>query len=239
MLQASWNPDWEFCSNGFWGDDAISVDDQTQANTRLYFDFSSGQLMPVNPPLIPPKMMPSLPNYLPDTRNDFLLPSPQENVYLYERCPSGESGPTESGELCSGFSEFVIYDANQQIDIHHLVDPNPFLLTGRDIYNPRLFASVGASWSATGRYLAFPPYPEDFFDDFDLSVYDMETEAYLDTDWGNAKIDLFRIKQWSPTTDKLLFWIIGRATEEPLAEDSLETLRRLSIYDASTQTFIL
>jgi hypothetical protein len=59
MLQASWNPDWEFCSNGFWGDDAIAVNDQTQANTRLYFDFSSGQLMPVNPPLIPAMMMPS------------------------------------------------------------------------------------------------------------------------------------------------------------------------------------
>lgn len=239
VAQVPWDAQWQPCTIGISTGGRLSIHQVDDPTIRFYFDIdtASVSLLPIDPPALnSPRSLPELPDYLPDTRTNFVLPSPEEGVFLYERCTGGNI--SDSGEVClMGSDDFVIYDALQKTVIHVLQNPDGREIRGYEAYYARFGSHLnpGAAWSHTGRYLAFIENLDHGFDFFNLSVYDRVADRYLDTEWINVEIDYYKAMQWSPQADKLLFWIIGQLDVEP--EFSNNDWRSLVIFDASTETF--
>lgn len=228
VIQVPWDPAWDPC-NLFWESDTqFIIHRQGSAQEFFGFDISHGMLEPFvyqSPPL---PEYPSLPGWEPETDSHFILPSPQSGIYLYERCASTVvSGTTV---VCVPPIEYVIYDVTQQAVLHVLEDPSPSLLTGHDVLGQ--YVSYGAVWSTSGKYLAFEQL--NLFNDFSLTVYDVASDRYLDTEYFNVQIDSRLAMQWSPVGNTLAFWIKGRLGE-PQEGDDWSTLRTLIFYDADPE----
>lgn len=236
IIQTPWQATWDACYIVWSTDTVLSIRQHGTQQDYFNFDVSSGSLVPVSDPYSPPQY-PPLPGWMSQSNQNFILPSPQSNIFLYERCPTGQ---VNAGNNCHGITDFVIYDAGQQQVLHVLQKPNGDLVRG---YDPtdwrRWFSSYpGAAWSATGRYLAFQRYQKTPYDYFTLSIYDLTAAQYVNTDWINAHIDYQRAIQWSPQGNKLVFWKIGRIGEIE-DNDNLDTLRTPVIFNADTTQFLL
>lgn len=237
LIQTPWLAEWDTCYINWPTDNILSIRKAGTRQNFFHFDVSGGSLVPVSDPYSPPQY-PPLPNWLPESNENFILPSPQSNIFLYEFCPTGQVNP---GNNCRGITYFVIYDAAQQQVLHMLQGANGDLIRGYDPTNlPIRYSSYpGAAWSASGRYLAFQRYQHSPYDFFTLSVYDLTADQYVNTDdWFNAPIDYQRAMQWSPQGNKLAFWKIG-SFEEPQPGDNYDTLRTPVVFDADTDHFTI
>lgn len=200
------------------------------------YDISGGTLNPVTlPPQLPPQY-PNLPDRVATTRTNYILPSPDSNIYLYERCNGQQVSP--SGEICQTSTDFVIYNLQSQQVLKILDDAVPALMRGYEAsytHDPAPTKSLPA-WSSGGRYLAYQRFADGLYDYFHLRVYDLNLSQYQNIQWINAVIDTQRALQWSKVGNKLAFWIMGRIGES-LPGDNQDTLRTLVIYDADSNTF--
>lgn len=229
IIQTSWNPDWEPCRL-IWKSDTLLRIRREGGNQEFYnFDISQGTLESVDYQPPPTPEYPSLPGWEPETDSHFILPSPQSGIYLYERCASTRvSGTTV---VCVPPIEYVIYDVTQQAVLHVLEDPDPELVPGYDVLGR--YVSYGAVWSTSGRYLAFERL-NITLNRFNLEIYDVAADRYLDTEYFNVQIDSRLAMQWSPVGNTLAFWIKGRLGE-PQEGDDWSTLRTLIFYDADPE----
>lgn len=230
VIQTDWSDDWDRCAFVWFNDSQFAI--RQQGTLQDYFDFeiSNGSLTPFTfEPTLP--QYPELPRWLSTTENNFILPSPRPNIFLYERCESGNVSPR--GNVCDGGVEFVIYDIAEQTDVHVLVNPSPDIAGRNEDINSIPHDSV--AWSQDGRYLAFEHIARINFP-FTLSVYDLDTNQYLDTHFVSAELDSFKNVRWSPTEHTLAFWTIGSLTTE---EFDFRTARHLVFFDADTSEFIV
>ena len=231
ILREEWSNEWEPCYMA-WLSDTELVIRHIDMEQQFYYDVSNGSLTPIEYQRELPQYPDTLPDWMPEIEDNFILPSPETGIYLYQRCNGQEVTP--DGQLCWSSTDFVIYDVNQQAVLHILENPDSERIHGRDFY---FRYPKGAGWSANGRYLAFVRYRDCIFCFFTLSIFDIQTSQYLDTDWYNAEIDRFSELQWSPQGSKLAFWVMGRLDEEVRETDNPLTLLTLVVYDATTQTF--
>jgi hypothetical protein len=228
ILQVPWNAQWEPCYIFWMNDTQLAIAQHGATQQFFYFDISNGTLTPFNFQLPPPPQYPALPDWLQNTSSGFILPSPVPNIYLYERCTGH---PTGSIDSCPISPNFVIYNVAQQQVIHILKDPSSVQIKGDN-----QFFYGTAAWSATGRYLAFERLAALNFP-FDLAVYDLNTQQYVDKSLGNVEIDSAKTMLWSPRGNKLAFWINGVVGRE--AEGDPATFRTLVFFDADTRQFIV
>lgn len=228
-----WREDWDACYMGWISDTQIGI--RGLDKNWSYFDFSSGILQVFNLLPTPLKQYPALPGYIPSTLTDYILPSPQSDIYLYERCNTDEV--VETGERCLD-TDFVIYDAANHIALHVLENADETMVRdGFDVYLQLWHPSAGTTWSASGRYLAFQRYSSGWGDRFTISIYDLIATKYLNTDFFNSPLDPYKKLDWSPAGEKLAFWVIGHYGAEPEPTDN-ENTRNLAFYDASTEGFV-
>ncbi|HEX2905656.1 MAG TPA: hypothetical protein VHO69_02260 [Phototrophicaceae bacterium] len=233
IAQIPWRENWETCFMSWETDTILRIRQTNEAHTFSYFDFATGSLQPLDYQPPPRAQYPDLPGRMPQSLNRFILPSPQSGIYLYEQCHDPQ--PVEEGERCLE-TDFVIYDANRQLPLHVLVNPNDTLVSGFDVYYQLMVPSAGTAWSADGRYLAFQHFDYDLYANFTLSVYDLASDAYLDTEYFTVDMDQDKPVEWSPVGNKLTLWVIGRPGAEPEPTDD-ENTRTFVTYDATTQTF--
>ncbi|NDJ75286.1 MAG: hypothetical protein GYB65_03425 [Chloroflexi bacterium] len=174
-----------------------------------------------------------MPDWVPYIRQNYILPSQTEGVYLYQRCPGAVPEGEGENASCATDYDFVVYDYNLQVILHILEDPNTILMTGEDsLGRPQGYSN--AAWSASGRYLVYQYIRP--LNSWDLRVYDMVADRNLDVQFWNAEIDPRRAIQWSPQGNRLAFLIVGRAGE-PVAGDDPRILRHLVFYDADQERF--
>lgn len=239
IIQTPWRAEWDACYINWSTDTVLTIRQHGTQQDFFYFDVSSGTLTPVSNPYVPPQY-PSLPGWIPSIPTNFILPSPQAQVYLYERCTGLQTDP--SGHVCASKSDFVIYDAIQQDVLHVLQQPNGDRIRGYVGTYPPPDRDPGsypaAAWSASGRYLAFQRYAVNPYDYFTLSVYDVTSGQYENIDWMNPELDKNRALEWSPQGNKLAFWTIGRFGEYQ-NNDNYDTLRTPVIFDAETGQFTI
>lgn len=235
VIETPWQSSWSTCALFWLTDSTIAISDSSNSQQSLYFDISGGTLNSITHQPSTPQY-PSLPNWLLSTQEDFILPSPNSNIFLYERCNSGQT--TDSGRQCQGGTDFVIYNTSTPAVVHVLENADGDFIRGYrgwdELQVPMSYGNV--AWSSTGRYLAFRQYQKGLYDYFDLAIYDTNPNQYVNTDWVSARIDSFKGFQWSPVGDKLAFWAIDRFGE-PEANDNLATLRTLVFFDATTSQF--
>lgn len=236
VIDSTWLVNWEPCSFQWLTDTIFTIHTNNDEGGDV-FNISTGELISSNYQIPPPPDYSSLPNRMPSTRTNFILPSPDSNIILYEQCDGQQT--SDSGNICLS-SKFVIFNVEQNVVLHELENPDPSLLRG---YNAAYQINRGityskAAWSSTGKYLTFQHFMETPYDEFNLSVYDVTNSQYLVTDWINASIDQKLALQWSPEGNKLAFWIIGRVGEIQ-ASDDLNTLKSLLIFDADTSEFLV
>lgn len=239
IIQTPWLAEWDACYINWSTDSVLTIRQHGTQQDLFYFDVSSGSLISVANPYTPPQY-PPLPGWIPSIPTNFILPSPQTNIYLYERCTGLQTDP--SGHVCASRSDFVIYNAFQQQVLHVLQQPNGDHIRGYVGTYPPPNIDPGsypaAAWSASGRYLAFQRYGVNPYDYFTLSVYDVTSGQYVNTDWMNPELDDNRALQWSPQGNKLAFWVIGRFGENQ-NNDNYDTLRTPVIFDAESGQFTI
>jgi hypothetical protein len=236
VLQTAWQINWNACAFVWVTDTILAIHEVGTQQDNFYYDFSNGTLTPTSNPTVY-RQYPSMPGWIPTIVTNFILPSPQGNIYLYEQCIGGQAN--SSGNVCASESELVIYDNNRQVILHILNDADETLVRGfAATSSPSLLLRTypSVAWSPTGRYLAYQRYADGAFDYFTLKIYDLASDQYIDTEWINARIDYNKAMQWSPNNEKLGFWIIGRLGE-PLTGDNPDSLRTLVVFDATTSTF--
>lgn len=234
IIQIPWSNDWEICTMNWLTDEIFSVRQVGTVSEFFEFEIEGTSIVPTNYQSTPNSPPPSLPDYVPTINANFLLPSPNNNLYVYERC----AGQTVTTYDCQSPTELVVYDAVQNIPLAVLENPDMTIIRGYNATNPsRIRTSYGqASWSHDGRYFMYRRRITSPFDLFDLVIFDTQTGQYLDTDWINVQIDSNLPILWSPTSQKLEFWILGRIGE-PLDGDNPDTLRTLVFFDALTGEF--
>ncbi len=232
VVQLPWPLEWEPYSFVWLENDILSMQKAGTSRERLRYVVEGSSLTPIDYQFTSPPT-PSLPEYLPEIRNNFLLQAPNEVLYLYERC----NGLMLDGDLCTS-NTFVVYDTQQQQTLETLEGAYARAIRGYADWDDlrRGLTYEGAAWSSNSRYLAYYPYGDGLYDYFNLSVYDVQEDTYLDTDWINAWIAQEKAMQWSPIGNKLLFWTQGRLQAEVQPDDQ-DTLHSLVVYDADTQSF--
>lgn len=228
VFQEPYRPEWRTCSMGWQqqaGYSVLGINQSDDQNEVLYFKLVGDNLEQVNfEPLLP--QYPELPDWLKGTKDGYILPSPDPSIFLYEKCAGLKT--TRSGQTCAVDTEFVIYDARQHEIKTTLQSVNSPIIE-RSITSP-IDTANGAAWSATGQYLA---YPDLLNQPFNLNVYDLAADKYLDTQFSAVDIDWQKEIQWSPSGDRLAFWIIGSFNDaDP------ETYRSLVFFDAPSQQFV-
>jgi len=210
IAQMPWSSEWEPCAFHWVDSTTISIRESGGLSDWAYFDISSADFTPVDYQW-PQPQYPSLPDWMPSIEQDFVLPSPQENIYLYQRCPAQITNP--EGTRCSVLTEMMIYDAARQRVIETLSQPDRFLMSGYDNITEHTVSPGNAVWSPDGRYLAYQYQPDSWVERFTLRMFDMATETYVDTDWISAEIAEIHGLQWAPEGHRLAFWIKGRIGE--------------------------
>ncbi|MBZ0280689.1 MAG: hypothetical protein K8L97_08095 [Anaerolineae bacterium] len=159
--------------------------------------------------------LPMLTNRDPDSK--IIRPSPDGSHYVYVRCNEPYSFPNG----CPGARE-VIYDVTTQQVITKLEDTPITPLNAA-------FPEYQFSWSPSGRYLAYP------LGLTGLNVFDLQTQAYLDTDFldqGDLLIDNTKFgMKWSPDETRLIIFgeLINSTTYDTTVAVSLIDLQTHSI----------
>ena len=231
LLQIPWQPEWRPCFVSWIAGEIIRIRNNDNPDEIFYYDISSGNLTPTTYTYQPPtSSSSSLPNWIPDSNSNLLVPSPNPDVFLYDRCNSGEL----SGTTCIGERDFVIYDTARQQEITTLSDAGSDWMYGYRPNDPlrRRFGVGSVAWSHDGRYLAYVTCGSSLYSNSRISIYDTKTNQITELRSVYA-IDPTRAFQWSLTTDVLSFWTIGRGGE-PLPDDDHDTLKRLYFYDMNT-----
>jgi len=243
IFEVQWRPEWEPCYAPIGSAPVPSGIIVRLYNTATqsseYYEFDSGALSLLPNPFAS-STQPALPDWLPITLTNFILPSPEEHVYLYDRCNGQQTIELPSNRLaCSSQTELVVYNTQTQSTLHVLSEPDDDLIRGYEYRDPlrRERTFPGAAWSYDGRYISYPRRANGAFDFFNLTVLDVINGLYLDTSWVNAQIDWDKATQWSPASDKLAFWVKGRF-DEPQVGDTVN-LRTLVFFDAISQEFMI
>ncbi len=127
-----------------------------------------------------------------DPNSKIIRPSPDGTYYVYERCDEPHSLATG----CPGAGE-VIFDVTTQQVITRLERPS--------ITTPNApFPEYKFSWSRSGRYLAYQRSISG------VNVFDLQTQAYLDTDFldqGSLLIENTKFgMKWSPDETRLIIF---------------------------------
>jgi hypothetical protein len=229
VFQEPYRPEWRTCFMGWQqqaGFSVLGINRRDNQNEVLYYKLVGDNLGLVDfEPLLPDYL--ELPDWLKSTKDGYILPSPDPSIFLYEKCAGLKT--TRSGQTCAVDTDFVIYDTEHDAIKTTLQDVNSPIIE-RSI-TPPFDTANGAAWSATGRYLA---YPDLFKQPFNLNVYDLSADKYLDTQFSAVDIDWQKELQWSPSGDRLAFWIIGSFNDtDP------ETYRSLVFFDAPSQQFVV
>lgn len=219
LYQQEWNSTWETCYFGWFEDNIISFYETNVGSVNFKFEDLSFTEILLSPP--PQPIYPQLPNWFPNIVENFLLPSPNPNIFLYERCPSGISDSTNE-IVCSEATEMVIYDvSNNQVievletDYDYLRGymPDEFSGTKKDIVSNRL-----VSWSTDARYLAFCACRFDFQLQAlgNIRIFNLESNEYISLQINNPNI--WRDLEWSDE-NILTIWKSGGFNDEyPLVQ---------------------
>jgi hypothetical protein len=168
-------------------------------------------------------------------RQEWVLPSPQSNIFLYQRCV-GQVFDVNLGQRCPGGIEATIYNtANSQYlgSIYNASNS----ISGIDITTETRIHSPSAAWSSDGHYLAYQSVPEGLYQDFDLAIFDVSSGTSLELNALNELIDYNLAIDWSPTGNKLIFWVIGRYGEDREG-DGDATWRSPVILDVDQEKFV-
>lgn len=235
IVEIAWQSGWEPCNYHWVSDTIIGIGNTVSSSEYYYFDIAQGNFVPTSYQPPPSPSYPDLPNWLYNTDENFILASPVQDIYLYQRCNSGQS----SGSTCIGETDLVIYDVGQQIEIGTLENPNMELITGfAQADSSRALIGYGSiAWSPDGRFIVYESSPEFLYDETTLRIYDTVTSSSVEIDEG-VTVDPTCALQWSPDSRKLAFWTIGRGGE-PLPTDNLATLKRLIVYDVINGDVVL
>ncbi len=235
IVQSSWDTGWEPCGQFWINDEAIGIQKKDNIDEFFAFDLVNGSLVSASYPSVPPQY-PPLPDWISNIAENYILPSPDENIYLYERCTGQVLTP--DGNHCQIPTDFVIYNDAQASVVHLLENPSPDLIRGNDSLGNRIY-SEGAKWSPLGQHLAFIRYRDCAFCFFDLSIYSLSSQQYLNTDWLNAELDYVKPLKWSPNSQFVAMWIVGRLEEEVQVGDDPFTRRTLVFYDVTTESYTI
>jgi hypothetical protein len=233
IIDVPWNADWQLCAMRWHSNSGITLRSISSSTTYYDFDISTGSLVPVQVDRSPLPSL-SLPDYVWTIPENFVSRSPIDDIVLYERCPN--SILTHDEAHCRDATQFTIYDTDTQQPLHVLERPNPYAIRGRDVVG-RPISYGGVAWSATGRYLAYEPYSDSAYDFFNLAVYDLDSDRYLNTDWVNATINTQKQMGWSPILNRLIFWVYGDIADLDAAVG--EDAHTLVVFDATTEQFSL
>jgi len=165
-----------------------------------------------------PSVYPPLPNRLPQIFQNFIYPSPNPTIFLYQRCNSGETEQWGDDVICTGGSDLVIYDVDLEQDLETL-DVNTAFVIGKrfDPSSPRRYELVSGrvvEWSLDGQYLAFGDCGKSvFYIECEILIYDTLTDSYIETYDLTYNQNIWRRMQWSDN-NILMLWISRPFSEE-------------------------
>ncbi|NDJ76243.1 MAG: hypothetical protein GYB65_08280, partial [Chloroflexi bacterium] len=115
VIQEPWHPDWRPYSLGWLSDSQLYVLKESSISENYVYDISSGALVPSSYQPLPRSPYPPLPDWVPYIRQNYILPSPTEGVYLYQRCPGAVTVGEGENASCATDYDFVVYDYNLQV----------------------------------------------------------------------------------------------------------------------------
>ncbi|MCL4252742.1 MAG: PD40 domain-containing protein [Anaerolineae bacterium] len=180
LYQQEWDETWNPCYLVWTSPNTIvfSVGEIRLISPNFKFENFMLTELPRETPELP--VYPSLPNFYPESKNNFILQNPTNpNIYFYERCLLGY---IDQDGFCPA-NRMIIYDVATEQDIEIIEDVISDFFRGRDTlssYRDNHYISAElASWSPDGRYLAY-------FDKFslgnigNLGIYDLQSDTYFE-----------------------------------------------------------
>ena len=145
-------------------------------------DFTFDNFMLTELPRETPELhvYPPLPNFYPESRNNFILQNPTNpNIYFYERCLTGDMINQDGFCLVT---RMIIYDVATEQDIEIIQNAQGDYMRGCDTFiyaDGHRISEQLASWSPDGRYLAY-------FHNISLGnighlgIYDLQSDTYFE-----------------------------------------------------------
>jgi len=240
IYEHTWGDNFRHCGFSWRSKNVISLDIIDTGITDPYFKFDSITLIEFP---IPPsqQIYPDLPNYFPESSNNLILRNPTNlNIYLYEKCPSGE---IYSGG-CGNAPKAVIYNIENNTEMEELEGAVLSYMRG-NAYESTIncaeflcpITGQLVSWSQDGRYVAYPTYsyignriPEEN----EIIIYDMQTDRYIHAYDALYLANINRNFQWS-SNNVLLVWQTRPFMEGYSYHSSLTFF---SFFYADTQTSV-
>lgn len=236
LIQIDWPVNWQPCSVYWFNDTAFSVRRSDIQTSSLRYDIASGVLTEID--AVPGFILFDLP--LPEQLvvgnfPEFVLPTPQTSIYLYQRCV-GQFFMDDKYQQCPDGVSIVIYDTSTEQYLATLPRADPYI-SGVDYHLGRFVGDAGVAWSFDGRYIAYSMIPPQLYTNFNLAIFDLQTGQTIKLDFPNEAVDFNIAVSWSPQVNRLLFWLRGRLGEGN-PEDDDRLLRQPIIYDVQSNTFI-